>query len=122
MTMSTHLSRKTSSPVLSPLGTGRTRRQRARPPRRSEIAERARAEVLRGSAASVCGRVSVCGGSRELQIGEGRGDTGRTYIFHRREVYPLCACLHSWNAPPSARWSCASTNYAIQSAPDAPSG
>jgi hypothetical protein len=37
-------------------------------------------------------------------------------------VYPLCARLHSWNAPPYARWSCASASCHIQSTPNAPSG
>jgi hypothetical protein len=77
MSRTTHIERKTSSPVLSPLGTGRTRRQRARSSLRSEVAERARAEVLHGSAASLCARVSVCGGEQRMADWRGKRIDGK---------------------------------------------
>jgi hypothetical protein len=82
---------------------------------RNASAQRSCAEALHR-----CAHASACAeGCRGWRIGEGRGDTGRTYILRRREVYSVCARPRSWNARPSARWSCASTNCAIQSAPDA---
>jgi hypothetical protein len=85
---------------------------------RSAPAQRSCAEALcRRARASACAE-----GSREWRIGEGRRDTGRTYILRRREVYSVCARPQSWNAPPSARWSCASASCEIQSAPDTLSG
>jgi hypothetical protein len=51
-----------------------------------------------------CAHGSACAeGRREWRIGEGRGDTGRTYILRRREVYSVRSRPQSWKAPASAQ-------------------
>jgi hypothetical protein len=66
---------------------------------RSAPAQRSCAETLH-----CCAHASACAeGSREWRTGEGRGDTGRTYILRRREVYSVCARPRSWNTPASAQ-------------------